>query len=193
MISWGIRGIIVGGIGGGTAERAYCVAAMKVRGGTIKNVSDLRTELAKIVPADDQFKAAFATARVNRGTLARYLLIALERAKLGKAEPELVPNEDEGLVNLEHILPRNPKNGEWTQFTKDEQKAYLQRLGNLALLSKGPNDRIGNKPFTVKKPVLAASELQLTQDAGNQADWTPKAIIERQERLAELALKAWPS
>lgn len=193
MISWGLRGIIVGGIGGGTAERAYCVAAMKVRDGTIKNVGDLRDELAKIIPTDDQFKAAFSTARVNRGTLARYLLIALERVKLGKPEPELVPNEDENLVNLEHILPRNPKSGEWTQFTKDEQKSYLQRLGNLALLSKGPNDKIGNKPFSVKKPVLTASELQLTQDAGNQEDWTPDAIIKRQERLAELALKVWSS
>jgi hypothetical protein len=165
---------------------------MKVRDGTIKNVKDLRTELSNIIPTDDQFKAAFATARVNRGTLARYLLIALERAKQGKAEPELVPNEDEGLVNLEHILPRNPKIGEWTQFTKDEQRAYLQRLGNLALLSKGPNDKIGNKPFNIKKPVLSASELLLTQDAGNQPQWTPKAITERQEKLAKLALKAWP-
>jgi Protein of unknown function DUF262/Protein of unknown function (DUF1524) len=193
MISWGVRGIIVGGIGGGTAERAYCVAAMKVRSGEIKNVTSLRTELANIIPTDDQFRAAFAVARVNRGTLARYLLSALERVKQGKMEPELVPNEDESKVNLEHILPRNPKDGEWGQFTKDEQAAYLQRLGNLALLSKGPNDKIGNKPFAVKRPVLAASQLLLTQEAGNEADWTPAIIVKRQSELADLALKAWPS
>jgi hypothetical protein len=192
MISWGIRGLVVGGIGGGTAERRYCEAAIKVRSGDIKTAFELQSELATIIPGDDAFKKGFAAARITRGTLARYVLIALERTASGQKEPELVPNEDEGQVNLEHILPRNPRPGEWGKFTKEQQAAYLQRIGNLALLSKGKNDKIGNKPFSVKKPILEASSLQLTKIAGQQADWTPDAISTRQNQLAKLAAQTWP-
>ena len=36
LVSWGVRGLIVGGIGGGKTERAYSQAAVKIRDGNIK-------------------------------------------------------------------------------------------------------------------------------------------------------------
>jgi hypothetical protein len=192
LVSWGVRGLIVGGIGGGTAERIYCEAAIKVRNGTIQDTNALRTGLSTLAHSDAEFEKAFATARIARGTLARYVLVALERTQAGTPEPELVPNDDENEVNLEHILPKNPVAADWSQFTSDERHQYLHRIGNLALLSKGPNGKIGNRPFSDKKPILAQSALVLTKLAGAPADWTPEEVDNRQKALAALASKTWP-
>jgi len=191
-VSWGVRGLIVGGIGGGTYERKYCDVAVKIRNGEVKSQEDVFKELSSIIPSDDEFKTAFAVARVPRGQLARHYLSALEREKQGQAEPELVPNENEEQVNLEHILPKSPTDTDWPQFTGDEKKDFLHRVGNLALLQKGPNGKIGNKPFSVKKPILSASALVITREAGAKSDWTPTVIAERQKELADLAVTVWP-
>ncbi|MEX2324050.1 MAG: DUF262 domain-containing protein [Acidimicrobiia bacterium] len=192
LVAWSVRGLIVGGIGGGTAERLYCDAAMKVRAGDVKTAGDIASELSSIVYGDSEFRERFEQARVTRGTVARYILAALERTERGEDEPELVPNENETEVNLEHILPRNPSKSDWPQFTEEQWRSHLHRIGNLALLSKGPNGRIGNKPFSVKKPILVESAMRLTQDAGSEDDWTPESVVARQKRLAELAVRTWP-
>lgn len=192
LVSWAVRGLIVGGIGGGVTERYYCSAAVEVRSGEIKSTEELLSSLSDIVPSDDEFESHFATARVSRGPLARYYLHALERFVLGESEPELVPNEDKDKVNLEHVLPKNPAESDWPQFSEDERIAFVHRLGNLTLLTKGGNDRIGNAPFDAKKPILAASNLHWTKEAGEQAQWTPDVVAERQYRMAAVAPKVWP-
>jgi hypothetical protein len=193
LVSWAVRGIIVGGIGGGTYEKAYCDAAVKIRKGDIKTVDELFKEITRIIPTDEEFKAAFAVARVPKSNLARYYLIALEGGKKGEKEPELVPNADENQVNLEHVLPKNASDSDWGgTFTLDERKDWVFRVGNLALLQKGPNGRIGNKPFTVKRPILAASSLELTKEIGAQATWSPATIQTRQNALSQLAITVWP-
>ena len=95
-------------------------------------------------------------------------------------------------VNLEHVLPKRASSADWGNFSPDERRDYLHRLGNLSLLPKGPNGRIGNKPFAAKKPLLAKSSFALTAEIGLEADWTKDAIKARQARLAELALKVCP-
>lgn len=191
-VAWGVRGLIVGGIGGGTYERRYCEAAVKIRSGDIKSTDELFAQLSDLIPSDEEFVSSFAVARVPRGTLARYYMNALDRGKSGQDEPELVPNEDEDKVNLEHVLPKNPSAGEWTEFTDEQKRDFVHRIGNMALLQKGPNGRIGNKPFAEKKPILAASALLWTQDAGARATWTPEVIAERQGAIAKLAATVWP-
>jgi hypothetical protein len=193
LVAWSVRGLIVGGIGGGTAEKAYCSAAVKIRAGGIKTTKELRGELTAILPSDSEFDDAFAVARVPKANLARYYLLALERGKQGDAEPEFVPNSNEEEVNLEHVLPKRASATEWGgQFDADERRDYLHRLGNLCLLQKGANGRIGSKPFAVKKPILANSELALTKEIGAESVWSKDTIRERQKRLATLALEVWP-
>lgn len=191
-IAWSVRGIIVGGIGGGTYEKRYCEAAVKVRQGEIKSEEELFTELSSMIPTDGQFLAAFAETQVTKSNLARYYLSALEKCERNEEEPELIPNEDEEKVNLEHVLPKSPTDADWPQFSTDDKKDYVNRLGNMALLQKGPNGRIGNKAFDIKKPILTGSDLLLTKQAGAEIDWTPTVITNRQARLAELAVRVWP-
>jgi hypothetical protein len=149
--------LVVGGIGGGTAEKNYTRAALAIRNGDVKTTAQLLNEISAIVPSDEEFRAAFSVAIVPRAPLARYYLIALERSKAGEEEPELVPNSNEEEVNLEHVLPQRASDKDWgASFNADERKAYVHRIGNLALLQKGPNGRIGNKAFKEKRVTLAA-------------------------------------
>lgn len=192
LVAWSVRGLVVGGIGGGTTERAYCEAAMGIRDGSIKTTKDVREKLSSIIPSDDEFQKAFEIARVSRAALARYYLAALEKEAQGKPEPEMIANDDEDQVNLEHVLPKTSKPTDWSTFSTEESKAFVSRIGNMALLSKGPNGRIGNKPWAVKRPILAASDLKLTAEAGAEATWTPAVIQQRQEKFAKSAVKVWP-
>jgi hypothetical protein len=192
LVSWGVRGLIVGGIGGGKTERAYSLAAVKVRDGEIKDADELLSELSPIVPTDSEFNTNFSKARVTRSRLCRYYLDVLERMENGTSEPELIPNYDEEQVNLEHILPQNPRDNTWNHFDEDDKKIWPQRLGNMALLKKSENARIGNEEWTTKQPILSRSSLTLTQQAGNESSWDKEVIERRQESMAELATNAWP-
>ena len=89
-------------------------------------------------------------------------------------------------------MPKNPTAGDWADFDSDEQSIWVHRLGNMVLLAKGPNDRIGNKTWADKKPVLSASLLNLTLLAAAKTDWGKEEIDEAQEHMAGLALQAWP-
>lgn len=193
MISWSVRGLIVGGIGGGTAEKKYCSAAVKIRRGEFKTTGQILAEISSIVPSNEDFKASFSIARVPKSSLARYYLIALENGQRGEREPELVPNANEDQVNLEHVLPERASDRDWGHdFNAEERKNFLHRIGNLALLQKGPNGRIGNKAFEKKRPILKDSGFVLTKEIADVHGWTKDEIITRQNRLADLALRVWP-
>jgi hypothetical protein len=192
LVSWSVRGIVVGGIGGGRTERAYCEAALAVRAKKVKTTEQLLKQLSPIIPEDDEFRESFGRVRQTKSAIARYLLLALERSKAGEREPELIPNASEEEVNLEHILPRRAKRADWPQFREEEVATWSQRLGNQCLLKKTENAKIGNKPWRVKKPVLASSSLKLTKAAGRVDEWNMDAISKRQRALAKEALRTWP-
>ena len=72
------------------------------------------------VPADSVFEEQFRTARVSKGWLARYYLRALDLAMKGESEPEVLANDDQQILNVEHILPKRPGD-EWTE-ERDPQR-----------------------------------------------------------------------
>ena len=192
LVSWTVRGMIFGDINSRNTEDRYCSAAMKIREGKILKVSHVRSELISAIPGDNDFREAFAIAKVSKNRDARYYLRALERGLAKTSDPELVPNEDEEQVNLEHILPRNCNPNQWPGFNKEELSSWALRVGNMALLSREENKKIGNKPFLDKKEAFSKSKLQLTQEVGNKQDWSMDEVTKRQQRLAELAVKVWP-
>lgn len=193
VIGWSIRWFVVGGGSGGVVEKLYASAAKDVSDGHVTTSEQVRSMFEGKVPDDVTFSRAFENLTVRRGWLARYYLAALERAAIGDPQPELVPNQDVEEVNLEHVLPRNAKVKDWPAFSSDERQSMLLLLGNQALLRKDSNALIGNKPFAIKRPVLAASAISLTRCIGEEADWTPHEISSRGERLAALAPKVWPA
>ncbi|MFD8924934.1 DUF262 domain-containing protein [Streptomyces mirabilis] len=193
VVSWSVRGTVTETINSGTTEERYCDAAVAIRGGQVKSVKSVRERLGSTIPSDDQFKEAFAIMRVPKNVTARYYLLALERFEAKNPEPELVPNEDGDKLNLEHVLPQNATLADWPTFkTADERYNWAYRLGNMTLLQKGKNGKIGNKPFAVKAPILQSSAINLTAAVGQHPTWTAVEIAARQKSLAETAVLAWP-
>lgn len=190
MVSWGVRFLIAGGLGGGTMEKRYSQAAIKVRDGEISDAKDLHTEMADVVPNDSQFRAAFATDTQSYAYLARYYLRVLEKQARGEEQPELVPNRNKEEVNLEHVLPKNPS-AEWSHINPEIAKAFSRRYGNLCLLKERINNKIANDGFNEKRPHLSKSEFVLTEKIGEKKEWDIDQIEERQEWMADLAVEAW--
>lgn len=194
LVSWSVRGIVAETMNSKSTEDQYCAAAVKIRSGEFTTTDAVRTFLASVVPNDEVFGDSFGILRIskNRGWYARYYLRALERAKAGEAEPELVPNPDEAALNLEHVLAQNAEPTAWTGINAAEDVAtWAYRFGNMVLLTKSENDDIGNGSFLSKKPVLRGSQLALTAEVGRKSDWGPKQIDERQRNLAKLAVATW--
>src|SRR5699024_5462879 len=72
LVAWSVRGLIVGGIGGATTEKAYCAASVKIRVGEASATADVRSEHSSIIPRHEECGRAFSVARVTRASLARY-------------------------------------------------------------------------------------------------------------------------
>jgi hypothetical protein len=186
-----VRFQIVGGVGGGTLERIYSDTAKAVFDSSIKTPKEIIAAFTTL-PADSAFQQAFAVAQISRQNLARFYLNRLECALNGTGVQELVPNQNVGHINLEHILPQTPKDGWLKNWKADAVRGYLKRLGNLALLNSKINSKSGNDDFTKKRRSYAQSNILLTRSIANFSDWTPESIEIRQKEMAELAVKAWP-
>jgi hypothetical protein len=147
--------------------------------------------MLKEVPDDDQFRADFAAASVGKAHLARYYLRAMERARKHDIEPYFVPNA-ELVITLEHILPDTFSPDEWPHVSKEEHEEFRSRIGNLVLLKAGFNSQVKNKGYSVKKPFLEKADLELTKMAASYNEWGAEQIRDRQGKLIETAVKAWP-
>lgn len=193
VLNWTVRWFVAGGGGAGSTERLYAETGRKIAKGEISDVEGIIAAIQPRVPSDKDFEASFATMSVRRGWLARYYLIALERTlRAEEGRVELEPTDDYESANLEHVLPKSFNVASWPQFSESDHNDWVLMLGNQAVLASTENTLIGNESFTVKAPVLAASELQLTRDIGNVEEWTPEAIQRRQVALARLAVRTWP-
>jgi len=190
LVSWSVRFLIYGGLGGGTLERHYSLRAKDVWDGKIKTTKALSDDMLTVLPGDVEFQAAFSVARVSQSHLARFYLRALEIKESG-GDPCLVPNEDTDAVNLEHVLPENPAK-KWGKVPAELAAAYYKRIGNLALLSNPDNTTIGDNEFDDKKPFLKDSDFKLTKAIARYPQWGPSEIDDRQKKLAVLAIETWP-
>ena len=59
----------------------------------------------------------------------------------------------------------------WPQFTEDEARNFLTRLGNQVLLRASTNSRAGNESFADKKEKLAEAPYVLTSMVGSVDEW----------------------
>ena len=164
--------------------------AKRISEGETTTVNQVIKLMLDIVPDDDRFQAAVATANVSQARLARYYLRSLQLQEDGDPEPQYVPNSG-GEVTLEHVIPKNPGQG-WEHIEDDELRATYKKLGNQVLLGATVNSQVGNASYSDKKAALKDSPFSLTQRAASFSDWNGESVAEHQEYLAELAVKTWP-
>lgn len=189
LVSISARFLIYGGLGGGALEVQFSERAKEVSNGEITNTADLKLKFSRVIPSDTQFREAFKTATVSKQYLARYYLMALEKAKRGEENPEFIPNADTSAVNLEHIMPKTPDSS-WS-VDPDTHRAFLKRLGNLAIMSSRLNSDVGNSSFLDKREIYKESSFELTNGLYDYNTWDTETIRKRQEELADLAIETW--
>lgn len=189
-VNWSVR-CLIAGVPSGNLEAAYSRTAKAVSEGKITNVEQLAAEelMVNLIPRDDRFYASVVTTSVPTASLARYYLRKMQIIADGKTEPEYTPNQDKD-ITLEHVLPQKPS-ADW-KLPPDKMQAFYNRLGNLALLKGSVNFKLGNIGFDKKVPELAKSEFSLTNEIAKKTNWFENEINERQKRLADLAVAAWP-
>lgn len=190
IVAWTVRFLICGSGGSGTLEAAYAIRAGEVSSGKISTAKALWEAMSTTVPDDATFKQKFATATVSKADLAKYYLRVLEQ-KMKSPDDETIVNPDQGKVNLEHILPRNPGK-HWNHISAEQQHTFVKRLGNLTLLATRLNGKAANAPFAEKKTHFAKSAINMTKALSQWSEWSLVEIESRQAELAELAVKAWP-
>jgi hypothetical protein len=149
--------------------------------------------MRKYLPSDDEFRNAFAVARVSQSKLARFYLDSLQRRDdRNNKRRETIPSHDTSDLNLEHVIPLNCFKEKWPQLSKEEAEALYPRLGNMALLDAVRNSKIGNVGFGEKKQAFERSSLSLTRMIADNAEWGSSEIQARQKVLAKLAVETWP-
>lgn len=189
FVAWSVRFLIAGGRGG-LLDKNYAIRAHQVGKKDITTAKQLASAMVDVVPSDAIFEAAFAEARVSQSYLARYYLRALELQIKEDPQPEMVPNEIEEAINLEHVLPLVPSK-EW-DIDPDTASVCFTRLGNMALMQAKVNVALANNPFAERRPYYQKSTFLLTRQVGKARKWGQKEIKERQQGLAALAVKTWP-
>lgn len=124
----------------------------------------------------------------------RYVLLRLD-AKMSEG----VASYDYQTISIEHVLPQNPlPNSEWVKSfpTKEIRQKYVNRLGNLVLLSRGKNIVAENYDFNLKKEKYFSanggiSPFVLTTQVLRYREWTPAVIEQRQEQLVGMLKQLW--
>ena len=102
---------------------------------------------------------------------------------------------------IEHIYPK--KDEKWLvdfrlwKTDARKMRASLQLLGNLTVVSKEHNSKVGNKRLNQKQSYPAgvgrAAPLKIHDDWLHATKWTELEIQKRSERLMSAALKHWPN
>jgi uncharacterized protein with ParB-like and HNH nuclease domain len=93
-------------------------------------------------------------------------------------------------TNIEHILPQKPQT--WG-LTKQDVAEYVDNIGNLTMIQKQMNSKMGNKAFADKFPILMSSEIKLNGMLEQHLDdgfWNHNSIENRANELAEMVNKA---
>ncbi|ADB76089.1 DUF262 domain-containing protein [Geodermatophilus obscurus] len=188
VTNWSIRALFAGRLGGSVAEKAFSRAAQLVSNKTAKNQEEVRAALSTLIVGDREFTDNFRAFGNVPLTRAKYLLAMLERAHRVKLSMPLdgMPDWSSRTVTLEHLMPR-------AEAKNDAVKAtYVETLGNMALLEKGLNKNLEDKPFAEKTVTYGTSAFQVTAALKEQQTWTKADVDKRARELASLAPLAWP-
>ena len=170
-------------------ERLFSDIAIGIRKGEIGNSSQVREKLLKEYIPDDTFRLSFSEKDIKTIKVATYIL--------KKIEESLDPLQEKisTKITLEHILPRNPDKA-WINYLRRnnmEKDEWVYRIGNLTLLLGKVNKKALNSFFTIKRDEFykKMTRLKINEDLKSIKNWTDVEINERQNRLAEQAVKVW--
>jgi hypothetical protein len=154
-------------------------------------------------PSDSEVRDAFVEVRVYdklSQERVRMLLGALD----GQLQSELYKGEQAAFeydkLQIEHLMPRK-----WTahwpleiddvaarELASQRRNAWVDRIGNLTLLTAPLNSSVSNGPWEKKRSCLKEhSQLVLNAQLLDVETWDEDAITARGRALAEVACRVW--
>ncbi len=143
----------------------------------------------KLFPKDDVFRKGIiekAIYKKNETVRVKFILERLEESLYTK---EQVITDD---LTIEHIMPQS-LTSEWKSDLGDNcnaiKKKWLHTLSNLTLT--GYNSELSNKPFEDKKKIYQESKVYLNKYFQDVDRWNEDSMIQRAEKLADIAIKIW--
>lgn len=185
LVSLGVRLVIATTVRSGSVETPLSTAAREIFAGNIGTAAQLQDQLKTLTPSDSQFREAFERALGP-------LLPALARnGRQGRDRAVVPAQDDRAIINLEHVLPQKPEDN-WPHITDEDVAQYSKRLGSLVLMRASDNSHAKSAGFGDKREIYGRSPYVLTSQIAERETWDVDSIVERQKRLAELAVKAWP-
>lgn len=164
-------------------------SSKKLAGKVQSILSELESSLKKIKPTKQQFTEGFNELEYGRSENARKLVTYI-LSKFNYQDSSGENKIDFTNVNIEHILPQKP--GKAWNLKKSDVKGYVDKIGNLALVSTKYNSSMGNKSINEKAKMLEKSEIKTTNTLAkkiiaNGNKWGEKEILERHKIMANEA------
>ena len=142
--------------------------------------------------------------RVGRQKRLVYILSEIEKSIRSKFSEEI---EIKSELTLEHIMPQkwkenwgfesvsdDPDGENYLDYLAKEAKreGYVNRIGNLTLLTQKLNSSVSNGSFEKKMPaILAQSSLTLNRQLQDFDAWDEDEIINRAKKLYKIAAELW--
>jgi hypothetical protein len=135
-------------------------------------------------PTDEEFVAQFRLRRDMDAAVSRYLLMKINNHVAGGHPIET--------TTLEHIMPQDPS--KWNLSDEEAEKfdLYVNRIGNLTILTASDNSAIKNEPFVDKQNFYRNENLVINQSVLAATKWDSTEIEKRQDELAGHIVAIWP-
>lgn len=169
----------------------------------VRSENEPEEELVSMIdeksPTDPQIieslKAQDLTVHGRYKDRTKLVLASIERNRQSR-EPWSLDLEE---VELEHIAPKGTFGSSSTypnwrkSFNHDEDlfDEYVNKIGNLTLLTRSRNASIGEDSLEEKKEGYFASSLNITEELGDYDEWSPEMIEERTKELANELVEIW--
>tara|TARA_B100000767_G_C19758309_1_gene534010 strand:+ start:129 stop:1844 length:1716 start_codon:yes stop_codon:yes gene_type:complete len=144
--------------------------------------NDLRNTLRDLNPLEELFIQKFTQIKYKTSPTQKNLIrriFSIVNKKIGTGEISFE-------TNIEHILPQKPQT--WG-LTKQDIAGYVDNIGNLTMIQRQMNSRMGNKPFDEKFPILMSSEIKLNgmlEQHLDEGKWNHYSIEARATELAAI-------
>ena len=145
------------------------------------------------MPNDEEFENFFKTRDLYNTRINKYVLL-----KLTNHNHKETTDMDE--VSIEHVLPKSPNLPKaWQEELGEEdwkniQKEYVHRIGNLTLVNKGLNSKLGKKSYQEKKTMEDGyndSPINLNTYFEDIEHWNKEEIETRSDVLFKDAKEIW--
>lgn len=194
IIALQLRNIFISENKANTLELFYPSLAKKIYNQTeINNIQGIIESLSNEMVNDTVLYEDFNHKQIisnKDSAIIRFILKEIYNSQ----HTEIVINTNSRDVNLEHILPNNPKDdSQWiTDFPNEDERIILTRkIGNLTVLLNKLNSSIKNSDFNNKKSKYVESQIPENQVIGTLNEWKKSNIDQRTIALYNIFKSIW--